>query len=142
MDPTTYLKDRVDEQISWMEGKSRYNQQRYKLLKLLEIVAAAVIPFLAGFYEVHKSFPIITGLLGVFIVVLNGLQQLNKYHENWITYRTTIEALKREKILYESTSDPYNDSNAFRKFVQNFEAILANENKVWKANWMQKAEQK
>ena len=142
MDTTIYLKERVEDLISWMEGKSKHNQQRYKLLKVLEIIAAAIIPFLAGYQGVHKSIPIITGLLGVFIVVINGLQQLYKYHENWITYRTTLEALKREKILYESQSDPCNDGTAFQKFVQNFEALLANENKAWKTNWMQKAEQK
>jgi hypothetical protein len=141
MDNTAYLKDRAEDQINWMEGKAAHNQKKYKQLKVMEIVSAASIPFFAGFSE-WKSFSIVTGLLGVVIVILNGVQQLYKYHENWLTYRTTIEQLRREKILFESGSDPYNDADAFQKFVQNFEAILASENKVWKANWMQKAEQK
>lgn len=137
-----YLENRVEEQIKWMSNKSKINQKNYKSLKVLEIAAAAVIPFLAGFHEKHASLPILSGLMGVLIVILNGLQQLYRYHENWITYRTTVEAMKREKILYETKADPYNEEDAFQKFVLNCEAILANENKTWKANLSQKTEVK
>ena len=142
MDQSEYLQSRVDTQINWMEEKSKYNQQQYKLLKATELIAAAAIPFLAGFHRENDLFPIITGILGVLIVAMNGLQQLYKYHENWLNYRGTIEELTREKFLFESATEPYNDPEAFHRFVQNIEAVLTNENRKWKANWMQKPEQK
>ncbi|MCW3109968.1 MAG: hypothetical protein JWQ09_4474 [Segetibacter sp.] len=142
MEQADYIKNRVDDQIQWMEGKSVQNQKKYKQYKIAEIVTAAAIPFLAGLQNQIGGIAIATGILGVTLVVLNGLQQLYKYHENWITYRSTIEVLKREKILFETQTGPYNGSDAFVKFVQNFEAILANENKVWKDNLTQKPEQK
>ena len=132
MTPEEYLQQRADEQINWMEGKSKDNQQRYKFFKVVEIVLAASIPLIVS----YPSLAVATGIIGVIIVVLNGMQQLYKYHENWLTYRTTIEALKREKFLFQSQSDPYNDeATAFNRFVQNFEAILANENKKWVDTW-------
>lgn len=142
MEAADYLKNRVDDQIHWMESKSVDNQKKYKQFKIAEIVTAASIPFLAGLQNKIDCIAIATGILGVALVVLNGLQQLYKYHENWITYRSTIEVLKREKILFETQTGPYSGTDAFIKFVQNFEAILANENKVWKDNLAQKPEQK
>jgi hypothetical protein len=35
------------------------------------------------------------------------LHQMNQYHSNWITYRSTAEALKREKHLFLATAGPY-----------------------------------
>lgn len=138
MDAETYLNTRVKQQIEWMEGKSKMNQQWYKLLKLVELLAAAAIPFLAGFYKTVSFFPLLTGILGVVIVIAHGLQQLYHFHENWITYRTTIESLKREKYLYESGADPYQIQNAFGLFVQHVEDLLAHENKKWNNNWVEK----
>jgi len=141
MDKDTYLKTRVEEQINWMEKKSKLNQRWYKILKLIELLSAAAIPFLAGFYKLYSYFPLLTGILGIVIVLCNGLQQLYRFHENWITYRTTIESLKREKFLFESGAEPYNDGDSFGLFVQHFEELLANENKKWKTNWLEKGEQ-
>ena len=140
MDNSEYIKNRVDNQINWMELKSKSNQQRYKILKIVEIVSAAAIPFLVGFHNIHNIFPILTGLLGVLIVLLNGIQQLYKYQENWLIYRTTIEALHREKMLFENRAGNYTDENAFQRFVENVEGLLANENKIWHSTVKQKTE--
>ncbi|MDQ6812622.1 MAG: DUF4231 domain-containing protein, partial [Bacteroidota bacterium] len=125
MQSQDYLQNRVDDQITWMEKKSAENQARYKQIKVAEIVTAAAIPFLAGLQgDTNKNVAIVIGVLGVLLVILNGLQQLYKYHENWITYRTTAESLQREKILFQTATGPYAQADAFVVFVQNFEAIL------------------
>ena len=137
-----YLQNRVESQIKWMEAKCKHHQDMYKRLKLCEIISGAAIPLLVGFNYSNTAIPLITGFLGVTIVILNGIQQLYKFHENWLVYRTAIEELKREKFLFESQTDPYNTANSFQKFVQNFEALLADENKKWKSNWFPKVEMK
>src|SRR5687768_10070395 len=109
-----YLEKRVNDQINWMELKSKKSQQRYKSLKLLEIVAAALIPTVAGIPPLHGYLPIISGLLGFLIVVINGVQQLQRYHENWLAYRSSSEALKRERILFEAGTSPYKGEEAYR----------------------------
>ena len=38
--------ERLEDQISWYDRKSGSNQRIYKRIKVTEIVAAAVIPFL------------------------------------------------------------------------------------------------
>ena len=46
MDHEKYIKERLQDQISWYDKKSQWNQKLFKRLTLAEIVAAALIPFL------------------------------------------------------------------------------------------------
>ena len=51
--------------------------------------------------------PAIPAALGALIVVLEGVQQLNQYQQNWSAYRSTCEALKHEKYLFLAHAGPY-----------------------------------
>src|SRR5258707_10788862 len=89
---------RLEDQIGWYDRKSLSNQHIYKRIKVVEILAASMIPFLAAL-----TFPyvaLVTGGLGVLITVLEGLIHLNQYQQNWTTYRSTCEALRHEKFTY------------------------------------------
>lgn len=50
---------RLEEQIDWYVKKSAFNQSRFKGIKIIELVAAALIPLLAGlsinFSEGYKN---------------------------------------------------------------------------------------
>jgi hypothetical protein len=82
--------DRLESQIDWYDRKSRASRRMFKRIKIIEILSAAAIPFLAAL-----SFPydkLVTAGLGVLITVLEGLLHLNQYQQNWTTYRSTCEA--------------------------------------------------
>jgi hypothetical protein len=53
----------------------------------------------------------VTGGLAADIVVLEGVQHLYQFHEQWIAYRSTAEALKRERYLYLASAGPYADED-------------------------------
>jgi hypothetical protein len=56
--------------------------------------------------------------------------QLHKYHENWITFRSTQELLKREKYLYLNDAGEYaNIEPEIKKrlLVENTESIVSSE---------------
>jgi len=77
----------------------------------------------------------LVGLGGVIVAVSQGMISINKYHELWLQYRATAEALKREKILYLAKVGAYaNADQAFEHFVLTVEAILSDENKQWVEN--------
>lgn len=124
-DPTM---QRLEDQISWYDRKSRSNQRSFKLLKGIVIVAAAVIPLMAGF-----SAPAwLTGGLGVLVAVLEGLQQLNQYQANWIGYRSTCEALKHEKYLYLGNAGVYGSAENSRALLaERIESIISHEHALW-----------
>ena len=72
--------------------------------------------------------------MSALVTLLEGILLLCKYYENWITYRITNERLKREEILFRTTSEKYfglNKDDAFNLFVTNIESIIQNSNKQW-----------
>lgn len=126
-----YLSERLNEQIDWYNEKSFLNQKWFKRLRLLEIVLATIIPFIAGIGNVIPYHSIIIGALGVIIAISAGLSALYKYHENWLEYRTTAETLKHEKYLFQTKCSPYNNDDAFCKLVQRTERLISKENSKW-----------
>ena len=72
---------------------------------MIEILAAAVIPFIAALKLPHIAW--VTGALGVLITVLEGMLHLNQYQQNWIAYRSTCESLRHEKYTYLGKASPY-----------------------------------
>src|SRR5260370_31356633 len=124
-DPTM---QRLEDQISWYDSKSNRSQSWFKGLKLFEIGSGALIPFLAGFHAPAWS----TGSLGVLIVILEGVQHLNQYQHNSITYRSTCESLKHEKYLYLANAGPYsNDENRVAVLAERVESLVSQEHAKW-----------
>ena len=125
---------RLDDQIEWYDGKSITNQRWFKWLKVIQIVAAAIIPFMAGFKHIVLPIDtaIVIGGLGVLIVILEGLQSLNQYQHNWITYRSTCEELKHEKYLWEAKAGPYLDlQNPDPLLAERVESLISREHAKW-----------
>lgn len=119
---------RLEDQIGWYDKKSQSNQQWYKWLKGIEIIAAAAVPVVAGIDA------IVTAVLGVVVVVLEGVQHLNQFHNNWVAYRTTCEALRREKYLFLAKTGPYDalsDNGALKELAGRVEALISTENTKW-----------
>lgn len=126
-----YLQQRLEDQIDWYSNKSSLCQCRYKVIRIVEIVASAIIPLLSGMGEKVPYGPWIIGLLGVTIAIATAVSSLFKYHENWIQYRSTSEALKHEKFLFLAGAAPYDGENSFHVLVQRVEGLISNENTTW-----------
>ena len=52
--------DRLDDQIKWYSKSSKWNQDRFKWLKVVEVVAAALVPFFAG-WGIYRTCSISCG---------------------------------------------------------------------------------
>jgi hypothetical protein len=127
--------DRLEHQIAWYDARSGYCQRMYKGLKLAELVAAAGVPLFAGLAQ--NAW--ITGALGAAVVVLEGVQQLSQYHTNWMSYRSTAEALKHEKYLHAAKAGPYAVSEAPDALLaERLEGLISQEH----AKWVTQREQK
>jgi hypothetical protein len=126
-----YIAQRLDDQIDWYSKKSSSCQTCFKALKVVEIVAAALIPFLSGMGEKIPCGQWIVGALGVTIALAAAAGSLYKHHENWIQYRITSEQLKHEKFLFATRSGPYEDPTRFQLLVQRVEALISKEAATW-----------
>ena len=98
--------------------------------RLTEILAAAIIPFLAGLGL--SSIRFVTAGLGVLITVLEGLLHLNRYQQNWINYRSTCEALKHEKYTYLGKAASYaNVPDPHALLAERIESLVSQEHAKW-----------
>jgi len=121
---------RLEEQIAWYDRKSSEAQRVFKRIKVAEILAAAIIPFLAGISIPHDKL-IIAGL-GVLITILEGFLHLNQYQQLWGTYRGTCEALKHEKYVYLAKAGPYATAADPRAMLaERVESLVSQEHAQW-----------
>jgi Protein of unknown function (DUF4231) len=119
---------RVQDQIAWYDRKSQVNQAWFKRLKVGQIVTAAAIPVAAG-ASVSVS---VIGAAGALIVVLEGLQQLQQYQQNWTTYRSTCERLKHEQHLFLAEAGPYALApNPEAMLAERVEGLVSQEHAAW-----------
>ncbi|NUS22614.1 MAG: DUF4231 domain-containing protein [Streptomyces sp.] len=112
--PADVVWQRLQEQIRWFDKKSESAQHQFRRLKMATLVLAAGIPV-----AVAASAPNwVAALMGALVAVVEGTQQLFKYQENWISYRSVCENLRREEHLYLAHAGPY-------ATAQNPELLLA-----------------
>jgi len=126
---------RLEDQISWYNRNSIKAQRAFRAFKITEIIAAALIPFGKTIW--------IAGGLGVVVTVIEGVIHLNQYQQNWITYRSTCEALKHEKYLhlgkagsYASAADPHS------LLAERVESLVSQEHAKWAALRVDEAKSK
>jgi hypothetical protein len=132
---TDVTMERLDDQIAWYDDRSGRNQRYYKLMKITVIVLAALIPLLSGLNVPSIALTVPTwalGTLGALIAVMEGIQQVGQYHENWISYRSTSESLKHEKFLYLAKAGPYAATADPRVLLaERIEALISQEHAKW-----------
>jgi hypothetical protein len=119
---------RLEDQIAWYDRKSGENQHWFKGVKVCQIVTAAAIPVAAG-----VSAPVwLVGGGGALIVVLEGLQQLQQYQQNWTTYRSTCERLRHEKFLFLAHAGSYATApNPEALLAERVEGLVSQEHAAW-----------
>jgi len=131
---TKYLTDRYEGQISWYDGKAISNQKIYRSMQWLLIVLAAVTPVLIEL-EIPKAENIAlqwATVPSIVVAVLTAGLKAFKYQENWISYRTICESLKKERHYFDAEIGEYHsakDKNAL--FVDRVEALISRENTIW-----------
>jgi hypothetical protein len=124
------IMERLEDQIGWYDRKSMTNQRYFRRIKMVEIVAAAIIPLMSAFSFTRIMW--VTGGLGVLITVLEGMLHLNQYQQNWIAYRSTCESLKHEKYVYLGKAAPYaSAADPHALLAERIESLVSQEHAKW-----------
>jgi len=126
-----YLNERVEGQINYYERKGSLNKTYYLRFKISQMVAAALLPFASIFITEFGPAKYLVALLGTMVTILEGILAIGKYHEKWINYRATAEALQQEKFIYLMHAGPYVGREAATTFVNRIEMMLGKENQGW-----------
>jgi Protein of unknown function (DUF4231) len=138
---------RLEKQIDWYDKKSGESKRRFQRLKTATLAISVSIPVVSGLVLLFPNLggnraSVLTGVCGATIALLEGLQQLNQYHQNWISYRSTAEALKHEKFLYIGKAGPYASAkNPDSLLTETVESLVSQEHAKW-SSVQQQAEKK
>ena len=130
-----YMKDRYFDQINWYDGKAQENQTKYRRLQWTLIILAAMTPALIELdlnELIGNGFGHLATVTSVIVAILTAAMKTFKYQENWINYRTTCEALRREKFFYDGGIGEYqNTLNKEALFIERAEGMMSRENTLW-----------
>lgn len=134
MNEQDYIKNRIDAQFEYYNKKGTQCKNRYQSLKSIVILLSVSIPLMTGFIT-NETFwlKVAIGVAGVIIALIEGIQSLYKYHDNWLLCRNAAEFLTREKLYYQTNSGPYSDGADLKKLVERVESFTSDENKSWTA---------
>ncbi len=131
------LWQRLEGQIAWYDRKATVNQRAYKWSKVAIIVLAISLPILAEYGHVgafERAPAFLVGLAAGAILLLEGLQHLYKWQENWILYRATCEGLRHEQHLFFEKAGPYaglKPDQANRLLAERTGALAMAEHSKW-----------
>ncbi len=128
---TNFIKERLDPEIEWYSKKATENKSKFHGYQIVLIVVGVLIPIINVIDFAPLETRIISAILGGTIAGIIGLLQLKKYHENWISYRSTEEALKKEKYTFENSAGQYSglsDDEKLKLLVENVESIISSQN--------------
>ena len=120
-----YIKDRVDGQIEWYDRKSAMNNGGSGGSGSLRSSRQHRSHCFVGYADSISEFKVVVGILGLLIAVIAGVLELYQFQENWTGYRTTCEALKQEKYLFLTKTQPYDQGDSFALFVQRVENFIS-----------------
>jgi len=73
------------------------------------------------------------GIAAGAILLLEGLQHLNKWQESWILYRATCEGLRHEQHLFFEKAGPYADlkPDIAQRLLAEVGALVSAEHSKW-----------
>jgi len=126
-----YIDERLDDQAQWYDAKATINKRWWYGLRILSFISAACLIRSGFFTALDKN---IIGLIGVFLVGIEGAQGLFRFHENWLRYRGTSEALKHEKYSFLHSAGEYGGmkkKEAASRLASRCEALISVENSEW-----------
>src|SRR5689334_2487369 len=131
-----YFDQDLKGQRRWYSERASSYKQRAQVLGLLVIGAGAATSFVQVF-AVLPWVPVVTAALGAVVVLIEGWQRIARYGETWTAYRTASERMKREQRLYVNGAGTYrnvDEDEAYLRFVEAIEAIIAEEQQIYWQN--------
>lgn len=108
---------------TYFARQARRSRNGYYILDSLALMLAASIPASAAF-GVNIE---VTAALGAAVVVANGLRQIGRFHEEWISAAQARYAIEREIVLFTWGKPPYQGASATANLAEEVENIAASE---------------
>jgi hypothetical protein len=132
--PKNCRNDRLISSFIFYDQKAESAHSIYNALKVIQIIAGALIPIAAVLLKGPDSVKGTTAALGAAVTAIESYIQFSQCQQNWIRWRGASEALAREAFLFDGGVPPYSLAIVDRAelLTENVEAIVAAEQQTWK----------
>ena len=131
-----FVKNRYCKEIEWYDKKSISYKKYYVVFQALLLVFSSLTPVLIAIdfgitgYSYLKWVAVITAVI---VAITSSSLRIFKFHDNWTTYRSICETLKKEINFYNAGIDEYaNCNNKESLFVSRVENLISKEHSLWK----------
>jgi len=120
-----YMVNHWQDQYNYYSSKANKNKKTFQRIRLGVALLGFLIPVAVTFPAIPSVVP---AVLGVGVSFLTAWETIYRYGDNWRSFRRASEELKRERVFYDAAAGAYtNPQDAFVRFVNNCEAIMAQE---------------
>ncbi len=131
-----FVNNRYKKSIEWYDKKSQSNKKLYVSFQTLLIIFSAMTPVLFAIdfgivgHDYLKWIAVITAI--VVSISVSSLR-IFKLHDNWITYRSICETLKKEINFFNADIHEYSNCDDKQAlFVERVESLISKEHNLWK----------
>ena len=126
-----YLKERYRQLVGFYDERAQQNKRWHRACSVFIIaVSGALAPLIST--GVLLKHPMIGGFLSASIVIVTAIGSHFQFNENWLNYRKTWDALRREPHLRDArVADYVNAADRNALFVERVESIASDEGTEW-----------
>ena len=115
-------------EFAWYHKAATRTRLGYQSMKTVSIAVAATVPVLAAV----AAPPAWTASFAAVVVVLEGIQQLFQLHTNFLSYRSSAEAIRQMAYRYAGRVGPYQDAGTRREILaEDLHAVISEEGTRW-----------
>jgi hypothetical protein len=111
----------------WYVDAAKRARRLYYTVETALLVTAAIIPAVASFTPDHR---LLAGL-GVTVVIVTGLRQIFRWHENWMRFTEASVQLITERELYKAHAANYAPDDRDVRLVRRVRQIEEEETRGW-----------
>lgn len=135
---TDYKDSRYKKALKYYDKKAIKNSLLYHFCSIyIIVVAISIAPIITLFPTINLSYLNIDGksiaaLLSPTVAIIAGILSHFKFHENWLSYRATWDALKHELHFRNAKIDAYeNAKDRNSLFIERVESLISTEGSEW-----------
>jgi hypothetical protein len=123
-----YLDGRFTVALEFYDNRAGMYKRWYRRLSVYVLIISAALTAFVALVPPDTIWRVASTALSASIVIATGLLTHYKCHENWLSYRATWDALRREREFYDARVHEYaSASHPHALFVERVEVILARE---------------
>lgn len=131
LSPSQYMSERLEPQIRYYERGANAAKRKHFAIQTTVVGLGVFLPVVVNLSAQIEARQVqlaaLATAVSLVLAFLNGIANLRKHGDLWLQFRITEELLKREKFLYLTRSEPYEESDRDVRFVASVEALISSE---------------